>query len=60
MYDFVLNKQNIICDYDPCIYQGVLIKFYWNDDKRCKMVNVYVMFLVMEKVKEEEMVNVRR
>ena len=33
MYDFVLNKQNIICDYDPCIYQGVLIKFYWNDNK---------------------------
>ena len=33
-YDFILNEQNIICDYDPCIYQGVLIKFYWNYNKQ--------------------------
>tara|TARA_Y100000768_G_scaffold388840_2_gene387782 strand:- start:6097 stop:7212 length:1116 start_codon:yes stop_codon:yes gene_type:complete len=32
-YNFVLNDYNLICDYDPCIYQGVLIKFYWNYDK---------------------------
>jgi len=33
VYDFILNQINIICDYDPCIYQGVLIKFYWNNTK---------------------------
>ena len=33
VYDFILNQENIICDYDPCIYQGVLIKFYWNNNK---------------------------
>ena len=33
VYDFILNEENIICDYDPCIYQGVLIKFYWNNSK---------------------------
>ena len=33
VYDFILNEENIICDYDPCIYQGVLIKFYWNSIK---------------------------
>ena len=32
-YNFILNDCNLICDYDPCIYQGVLIKFYWNYDK---------------------------
>ena len=34
IYNFILNEQHIICDYDPCIYQGVLIKFYWNNNKK--------------------------
>ena len=34
IYNFILKEQNIICDYDPCIYQGVLIKFYWNNNKQ--------------------------
>ena len=41
VYDFTLNEIKLLCDYDPCIYQGVLIKFYWNNiqtvqDGRCK------------------------
>lgn len=34
VYDYVLNKCNLLCDFDPCIYQGVLIKFYWNYNKK--------------------------
>lgn len=33
VYNFILNKCKLLCDYDPCIYQGVLIKFYWNNSK---------------------------
>ena len=33
IYNFILNEQHIITDYDPCIYQGVLVKFYWNYEK---------------------------
>ena len=33
VHDFVQNKCNLFCDFDPCIYQGVLIKFYWNEMK---------------------------
>ena len=33
VYDFILNDIKLLCDYDPCIYQGVLIKFYWNNMK---------------------------
>jgi hypothetical protein len=33
VYDFALNTCNLFCDYDPCIYQGVLLKFYWNNLK---------------------------
>jgi len=33
VYDYILNKCGLLCDYDPCIYQGVLIKFYWNYNK---------------------------
>jgi len=33
VHEFVQNKCNLFCDFDPCIYQGVLVKFYWNDIK---------------------------
>ena len=33
VYNYILNDCGMLCDYDPCIYQGVLIKFYWNDTK---------------------------
>ena len=33
VYDYMLNKCGLLCDFDPCIYQGVLIKFYWNSTK---------------------------
>ena len=33
VYDYILNNCGLLCDYDPCIYQGVLIKFYWNSSK---------------------------
>lgn len=33
VYDYILNEKKLLCDYDPCIYQGVLIKFYWNNNK---------------------------
>lgn len=33
VYDYILNEIKLLCDYDPCIYQGVLIKFYWNNMK---------------------------
>ncbi len=33
VYDYILNNCGLLCDYDPCIYQGVLIKFYWNSNK---------------------------
>lgn len=33
VYNFILNECNMLSDYDPCIYQGVLIKFYWNNMK---------------------------
>ena len=44
MYDYILNEVKLLCDYDPCIYQGVLIKFYWNNmkpnqDGRCYCKN---------------------
>ena len=28
-----MNECGLLCDFDPCIYQGVLIKFYWNSTK---------------------------
>ena len=34
IYDYILNECGLLCDYDPCIYQGVLIKFYWNYNKK--------------------------
>lgn len=34
VYNYILNEKNLLCDYDPCIYQGVLIKFYWNNNKK--------------------------
>ena len=33
VYEFMLNKCGLLCDFDPCIYQGVLVKFYWNKNK---------------------------
>ena len=44
VYDYILNEIKLLCDYDPCIYQGVLIKFYWNNmkssqDGRCTCKN---------------------
>ena len=33
IYDYILNDCGLLCDFDPCIYQGVLIKFYWNYNK---------------------------
>ena len=44
VYDYILNEVKLLCDYDPCIYQGVLIKFYWNNmktkqDGRCYCKN---------------------
>lgn len=30
VHDFILNSCKLFCDFDPCIYQGVLVKFYWN------------------------------
>lgn len=33
VYEYILNNCGLLCDYDPCIYQGVLIKFYWNSTK---------------------------
>ena len=33
-YNYILNECSLLADYDPCIYQGVLIKFYWNYDKK--------------------------
>ena len=33
VYNYILNECGMLCDYDPCIYQGVLIKFYWNNTK---------------------------
>ena len=33
VHDFILNNCNLFCDFDPCIYQGVLVKFYWNNTK---------------------------
>lgn len=33
VHKFILNKCNLLCDFDPCIYQGVLVKFYWNNLK---------------------------
>ena len=33
IYNYILNDCGLLCDYDPCIYQGVLIKFYWNYNK---------------------------
>lgn len=32
-YNYILNECGLLCDFDPCIYQGVLVKFYWNYDK---------------------------
>lgn len=34
VYEYILNNCKLLCDYDPCIYQGVLIKFYWNNIKK--------------------------
>ena len=34
VYEYILNECGLLCDYDPCIYQGVLIKFYWNSTKK--------------------------
>jgi len=34
VYEYILNNCGLLCDYDPCIYQGVLIKFYWNSTKK--------------------------
>ena len=34
VYEYILNDCGLLCDYDPCIYQGVLIKFYWNSIKK--------------------------
>lgn len=33
VHEFIQNKCNLFCDFDPCIYQGVLVKFYWNEIK---------------------------
>ena len=33
VYEYMLNQRGLLCDFDPCIYQGVLIKFYWNTIK---------------------------
>jgi len=33
VYEYMLNQCGLLCDFDPCIYQGVLIKFYWNTIK---------------------------
>lgn len=34
VYEYMLNQRGLLCDFDPCIYQGVLIKFYWNTIKK--------------------------
>ena len=34
VYEYILNECGLLCDFDPCIYQGVLIKFYWNSTKK--------------------------
>ena len=33
VHNFMLNECNLFSDFDPCIYQGVLVKFYWNNSK---------------------------
>ena len=34
VHNFMLNECNLFSDFDPCIYQGVLVKFYWNNLKK--------------------------
>ena len=62
VYDYILNEIKLLCDYDPCIYQGVLIKFYWNNMKSsqdgrctCKKMDVTEKELVMEMVNAKKL-----
>lgn len=36
LYKLVLNKYNIICSYEPCIYPGAKIEYYYPNNGYCK------------------------
>ena len=33
LYKFIINNTDLICSYEPCIYPGVKIQFYYNKNK---------------------------
>lgn len=32
LYKFIVNNTNLICSYEPCIYPGVKIQYFYNND----------------------------
>lgn len=38
LYKILIYDYNIICSYEPCIYPGVKIQYFWNENKngKCK------------------------
>lgn len=36
LYKLVVNKYNIICSYEPCIYPGAKIEYYYPNNGYCK------------------------
>ena len=33
LYKYIVNNTDLICSYEPCIYPGVKIQFYYNENK---------------------------
>jgi TATA-box binding protein (TBP) (component of TFIID and TFIIIB) len=41
LYKLLIYEYDIACSYEPCIYPGVKIQYFWNDDRdgKCKCEN---------------------
>ncbi len=41
LYKLLIYEYDIVCSYEPCIYPGVKIQYFWNNDRdgRCKCEN---------------------
>ena len=43
LYEFIVNNTELVCSYEPCIYPGVKLQYFYNTelDGVCRCSNVY-------------------
>lgn len=43
LYEFIVNNTELVCSYEPCIYPGVKLQYFYNKDKDgvCRCSDVY-------------------